>query len=1176
MVKERICASCEVNMIDAECDLYDDEDVMDEHVFDEKCNQEEAECVYVELTLSRGTVNAVMDTGAKSFWVDKKWFMENGGLLVNCESPGASGVDGRGVAIAGEGLMPSFELWGCKFDDVPVRVMEYLPSSILIGVDFWLKHGLHLDMANLCGTVTVSGVEYGGSVTPVKCRSELNEKISNIEEVDAIEQDIQNMDLTEFSENEEHRREMRDMLLEFRDLFQGVGLVKGVEHRILLEPDAVPACCPTRRRSPAEEDAERSEVTKHIKNGIMEPAVSPWAAANVFVPKKSGGLRTTTDFRLLNEMTVSDKYPMEDVRTILDWLSSKRIFSTFDLKDGFFQVVLAEESRPLTAVRTVMGLMQYRRLPQGLKNSPATFQRIVNTVLGDLKGNSVSGFVDDISVGTKTVKEHLDVLRKVLLRIRECGMKLKLSKCQFGKRSVEVLGHEVSNKGIRPSAGHLEAIKRLQEPRNGKELMRFLGLANYFSEFVENFAARAKPLYDVLSGVNVNKKKRKYVPVYVPEFEKRWGQEQRAAWLDLRDELSSPRILVSPDRYAKKLLMTDASGYGVGAVLLQIDQRGKWRPIAFASRKLKGAEVRYTVTEQECLAVVYALRKWRHYLHGGPRFEVVTDHMALRWLMSLREPRGRLARWMVEIQEFDYEISHVPGEKLVVPDCLSRDTFEDERSGCKRCEGEELRNVRELCYLPDLLEILSEQEKELGDLRRYVENNDDFIIDEDGLLCHEGKQKTNVFVPSSLRDQVLAYMHGSTVSGHFGVARTSRRLGSRFWWPQYKRDVEEKVKSCLVCELARASPPQRQGRMAVYHPTRRFEMVAIDIMEISPKSGRGNTKVIVIGDTFTRYAWAYPVADEKSETIARVLLDGWILRYGPPEKLLSDRGKVFIGKLLEHMCRMMGVKKIFTTSYHPQCDGFIERLNRTLCKDLAAFVSCEADWDLHLSMAVFRYNTGVHEATGMTPFKAMFGVDAFDFDAEVGWKTMLDDRDDDEELPERMRIIHDELFRRGMHARAQAAKQYNRALKEVQFEQGDRVLLFYPPGQVEQGRKLRSPWLGPYRVKEKLSPISYMLESEATKEVARVHVNRLRTFSEAFAEVGSPQAGVFPDSRRMALRVIDSAGEKGDRRFKVVSPGRTGFVWKAEAELPEIVVKSYDLAQEDARRWSTDERADRG
>jgi hypothetical protein len=247
-----------------------------------------------------------------------------------------------------------------------------------------------------------------------------------------------------------------------------------------LKPDAVPACCPIRRRSPAQEDAERAEISKHLRNGILEPSVSPWAAANVFVPKKKGGLRTTTDFRQLNAMTVSDTYPMEDVRTTLDWLSGKKIFSTFDLKDGFFQVVLAEESRPLTAVRTVMGLVQYRRLPQGLKNSPATFQRIVNQTLGDLKGDTVSGFVDDISVGTETVGEHPMVLRKVLSRIRTSGMKLKLSKCSFGKRSAEVLGHEVTSLGIRPSAGHLEAIRRLQEPQKRERVDEVFGSGELF------------------------------------------------------------------------------------------------------------------------------------------------------------------------------------------------------------------------------------------------------------------------------------------------------------------------------------------------------------------------------------------------------------------------------------------------------------------------------------------------------------------------------------------------------------------------------------------------------------------------------------------------------------------------------------------------------------------------
>jgi hypothetical protein len=219
-----------------------------------------------------------------------------------------------------------------------------------------------------------------------------------------------------------------------------------------------------------------------------------------------------------------------------------------------------------------------------------------------------------VSVGTEDATEHLVALRKVLGRVRDSGMKLKLPKCQFGKRSVEVLGHQVTPLGILPSEGHLSAVKTLQEPSNARELMRFLGLAKYFKELLEDFSHRTKRLYDVLRGTNVDKKKSKRVSVFVPDFEKKWTKLQRDAWQYIKDDLSSPTILTSPDRYADKMVMTDASGYGIGAVLLQRNSKtDSWRPVAFASRKLKGAETRYTVTEQECLAVMFAMRKWRHW-----------------------------------------------------------------------------------------------------------------------------------------------------------------------------------------------------------------------------------------------------------------------------------------------------------------------------------------------------------------------------------------------------------------------------------------------------------------------------------------------------------------------------------------------------------------------------------
>jgi hypothetical protein len=220
------------------------------------------------------------------------------------------------------------------------------------------------------------------------------------------------------------------------------------------------------------------------------------------------------------------------------------------------------------------------------------------------------------------------------------------------------------------------------------------------------------------------------------------------------------------------------------------------------------------------------------------------------------------------------------------------------------------------------------------------------------------------------------------------------------------------------------------------------------------------------------------------------------------------------------MCKIMGIKKVFTSPYHPQTDGFVERLNRTFCKDLASFVTSEEDWDEHVEMACFRYNTSVHEATGISPFEAMFGVKAFDFDSRIGWRTFLDEQDE-RSLGEQLKSLHDELYRRrGVKEKSAAANQYDKAVKSVQYSVGDRVLVFYPPGLIEEGRKLWAPWMGPYHIVEKLDPFSYLLKAESTDKVERVHVNRLRHFSEDIMEQKSPLGGIYPDSRRFFLRIL--------------------------------------------------------
>lgn len=483
---------------------------------------------------------------------------------------------------------------------------------------------------------------------PLCCREHQNENEPG-ESVRAIIEDadvdlvLRNVDFQAFSTNPSKRNLLRKLLWKRRAIFKGLGRIAGVQHKIALKPDAKPVCDPVRRRSPKEEEVELKAMTKLVNMGVLEPSISPWDANNVFVRKKDGGIRVTSDFRKLNDLTITDSYPMENVRDTLDWLATKRTFSVFDLKDGFYQVELDPASRECTAIRTVLGLLQYTRLPQGLKNSPGTFQRIVNVILGDRKGRDVQAFMDDISIGTATEDEHLESLASALDLLYTAGVRLKLSKCEFGVRRAEILGHVVDAEGLRPSDKHVEAIRALVEPASGDELMRFLGLVNYFADFVDHFAETAAPLYAVLKGTGFSKKRKHGQRLIIPDWKQRWGKEQRAAWHELKKALSDPDVLMAPERGAPKRVMTDASTYGLGGVLLQQDKEGQWRPVSFTSRTLRKSERNYAPTERVCLAIVHALVKWRHYLHGE-QFVVVKDQLSLKWLLSLKDPREKLAR----------------------------------------------------------------------------------------------------------------------------------------------------------------------------------------------------------------------------------------------------------------------------------------------------------------------------------------------------------------------------------------------------------------------------------------------------------------------------------------------------------------------------------------------------
>lgn len=541
--------------------------------------------VAVQVSVFDEQLIAPIDTATFSIWVDHAWFIENSRRLTS-KGGSANAADGREIGVMRSGRL-KFAFWGVTFEE-EVRVMSMLPEKMLIRRRFWRANGLQLNLGKNSGSIRHKNGRVQG---PIGSRGREDSEIlpesvrAVIEDAD-VDQVLKTMDFRAFSTSPSKRNQLRNLLWKRRYILKGLGKIVGVQHKIALKADVKPVCEPLRRRSPKEEEVEQAAMEKLVGMGVLEPPVSPWAANNVFVRKKDGGIRVTSDFRRLNDLTITDSYPMENVRDTLDWLATKRVFSIFDLKDGFYQVELDPCSKECTAIRTVLGLLQFTRLPKGLKNSPRTFQRILIMILGSRKGKDVLAFMDDTSIGMATEDDHLESLAFVLDLRYENGVRLELSKCEFEVRRAEILGHVVDEDGLRPSDKHVEAIRALVEPRSVDELMRFLGLVNYFADFEDHFAETVARLYEVLKGTGFLKKRRHGRRLITPEWEDCWGDPQRKAWQELKSAFCNPEVLAAPVPGAPKKVMTDASSYGLGGVLLQQNKEGNWQPLSFTSRLL--------------------------------------------------------------------------------------------------------------------------------------------------------------------------------------------------------------------------------------------------------------------------------------------------------------------------------------------------------------------------------------------------------------------------------------------------------------------------------------------------------------------------------------------------------------------------------------------------------------
>ena len=864
------------------------------------------------------------------------------------------------------------------------------------------------------------------------------------------------------------------------------------------------------------QDRVKNQIQDMIHYGTIRPSRSPFHSPLVPVVKKDGKIRLCVDFRNLNENIISDSYPLPNINNILHNLGKGKIFTCLDLREGYHQIPLSEESKSLTAFVAPGGLYEYNVMPMGLKDSPSAFSRIINQVLIGLTGNSTHVYMDDIIVQGTNLKNHIENLEKVLVRLQESKLTLKLSKCEFFKVSVKYLGHIVSAEGLKAQPEKVEVITNMARPQTIKQLQSFLGMVNYYRKFVKNFSDIASPLTKLTGGKANEKRNKKNL---------QWNDEAEKAFVTLKNALAQKITLTFPDFNKPFYLTTDASDKAVGGVLQQKDENNKLRPLTFFSRKLNQSEMKYSVIEREALAIVYGLKINRQLCLGYPII-IHTDHKPLSWLLTTTSANNRIARWQMLVAEYDIHINYIPGKENKVADCLSRlrqqeESLLEEDVLVITCGNQndaldwdlneviKLQNESEVYgIVKDLLKrnvSVDEIKNELK--RKQIERKykrlkiEEMEVDKDILYRVSrnsyGDITRQVVIPDAYKRQVLRLAHTLPTAGHGGEQITLARARKFAMWPEMTKDIQKYCKACSVCRrfkrLGDAPAPLRRYP-DVQMP---FERVHLDLIGPMGESEKGFRYVLVVIDVMTRFCIAEPLRSKEAIEVATVFFNSVVCKQGVPVTLVTDQGREFTNKVLEGISKLLNMSHVKTTPYHPQANGIIERCNGTVVNILRTLIEDNMGiWDSMLPVAVFAYNSGYNRTIKDSPFYLLHLRDpSFPFEVMNEDRKFYNIDDYKEEMATKASRVYARCQSFLEEARGQLEKGQSKraAIKPVKV--GDRVYVRQVPAKGKPS-KLQPAYSGPFRVIEKVSDVVVKLRNIRTGTVKTLHTDRIRVIHE--------------------------------------------------------------------------------